>query len=69
MTPVPSAIPSTVATIITSYLNQLTSLGVKGIRIDAAKHMSPSDISGILSGLDDPLYVFQEVIDLGGEAV
>lgn len=54
---------------IAGYLNQLTSLGVKGIRIDAAKHMSPSDISGILSGLNDPLYVFQEVIDLGGEAV
>ena len=54
---------------IAGYLNHLTSLGVKGIRIDAAKHMSPSDISGILSGLNDPLYVFQEVIDLGGEAV
>jgi len=54
---------------IAGYLNHLTSLGVKGIRIDAAKHMSPPDISGILSGLNDPLYVFQEVIDLGGEAV
>ncbi|MEQ9547193.1 MAG: carbohydrate-binding module family 20 domain-containing protein [Marinobacter sp.] len=54
---------------IAGYLNHLTSLGVKGIRIDAAKHMSPSDISGILSRLNDPLYVFQEVIDLGGEAV
>jgi alpha-amylase len=54
---------------ITGYLNQLTSLGVKGIRIDAAKHMAPGDISGILSRVGDPLYVFQEVIDLGGEAV
>lgn len=54
---------------IAGYLNQLTALGVKGIRIDAAKHMSPSDISGILNRVNNPLYVFQEVIDLGGEAV
>ena len=54
---------------IAGYLNQLTSLGVKGIRIDAAKHMAPGDISGILTRVNDPLYVFQEVIDLGGEAV
>ncbi len=60
---------SYVQSTIAGYLNHLTSLGVKGIRVDAAKHMSPSDISGILSGLNDPLYVFQEVIDLGGGAV
>lgn len=54
---------------LAGYLNHLTSLGVKGIRVDAAKHMAPSDISEILSRVDDPLYVFQEVIDLGGEAV
>ncbi|WP_349342136.1 alpha-amylase family glycosyl hydrolase [Marinobacter sp. MA] len=54
---------------IAGYLNHLTSLGVKGIRIDAAKHMAPGDISGILSRVNEPLYVFQEVIDLGGEAV
>lgn len=54
---------------LAGYLNHLTSLGVKGIRVDAAKHMAPSDISGILSRVNDPLYVFQEVIDLGGEAV
>ncbi|MCD1646343.1 carbohydrate-binding module family 20 domain-containing protein [Marinobacter adhaerens] len=54
---------------IAGYLNHLTSVGVKGIRIDAAKHMAPGDISGILSRVNEPLYVFQEVIDLGGEAV
>lgn len=54
---------------LAGYLNHLTSLGVKGIRIDAAKHMSPGDIAGILNRTNDPLYVFQEVIDLGGEAV
>lgn len=54
---------------LAGYLNHLTSLGVKGIRVDAAKHMSPGDIGGILNRVGDPLYVFQEVIDLGGEAV
>ena len=54
---------------IAGYLNQLASLGVAGVRVDAAKHMSPSDISGILSRVNSPMYVFQEVIDLGGEAV
>ncbi len=54
---------------LAGYLNQLTSLGVKGIRVDAAKHMSPEDIGAIVNQVDDPLYVFQEVIDLGGEAV
>ena len=54
---------------LAGYLNQLTSLGVKGIRVDAAKHMSPGDIGAIVSQVDGPLYVFQEVIDLGGEAI
>ncbi|WP_336367846.1 carbohydrate-binding module family 20 domain-containing protein [Marinobacter sp. C2H3] len=54
---------------LAGYLNHLASLGVKGVRIDAAKHMAPGDIAGILSRVTDPLYVFQEVIDLGGEAV
>lgn len=54
---------------LAGYLNHLTSLGVRGLRIDAAKHMEPSDIDAILSRVNDPLYVFQEVIDLGGEAV
>lgn len=54
---------------LAGYLNQLTSLGVKGIRVDAAKHMSPDDIVAIINQVEDPLYVFQEVIDLGGEAV
>lgn len=54
---------------LAGYLNQLTSFGVKGIRVDAAKHMSPEDIGAIVSQVNEPLYVFQEVIDLGGEAV
>lgn len=54
---------------LAGYLNHLTSLGVRGVRIDAAKHIEPSDIDAILSRVNDPLYVFQEVIDAGNEAV
>jgi len=54
---------------VAGYLNQLINLGVKGFRIDAAKHIAPGDISGILSRVNGSPYVFQEVIDLGGEAV
>ncbi|MDC0711060.1 carbohydrate-binding module family 20 domain-containing protein [Stigmatella sp. ncwal1] len=54
---------------IANYINDLTSIGVKGYRIDAAKHMSSGDISGIKGRLTGSPYIFQEVIDLGGEAV
>lgn len=54
---------------IAEYLDRLAELGVKGIRIDAAKHMDPNDIAHILGRLEYPLYAFQEVIDLGGEAI
>lgn len=54
---------------VADYLNWLADIGVAGFRIDAAKHMSPADIGGILDRVDDGLYTFQEVIDLGGEAI
>lgn len=54
---------------IADYLNNMVNLGVKGVRIDAAKHMSPGDIAGILGRVNGSLYAFQEVIDLGGEAI
>lgn len=58
---------------IADYLVDLYSLGVRGYRIDAAKHMYKDDISAILANVNsrvepDP-YVVQEVIDPGGEAV
>lgn len=54
---------------IANYLNDLINIGVAGFRIDAAKHMSPWDIRGILSKVHrDPL-VFQEVIEGPGEPV
>ncbi|NNF04288.1 MAG: ATPase [Rhodothermales bacterium] len=46
---------------LTAHLNDLKSLGVAGFRLDAAKHMHPADVAAVLSGVDDPGYVYQEV--------
>ncbi|WP_248965058.1 carbohydrate-binding module family 20 domain-containing protein [Sphaerisporangium perillae] len=54
---------------IAAYLNDLTGLGVDGFRVDAAKHMSPADLSAIYGRLSGSPYIFQEVIYGGGEAV
>lgn len=54
---------------IADYLNDLTSLGVAGFRIDAAKHMSSGDIANIVSRLNGNPYIFQEVIGAGGEPI
>ncbi|WNG22009.1 alpha-amylase [Cystobacter fuscus] len=54
---------------LANYINDLTSVGVKGFRVDAAKHMSPGDISGIRNRMTGSPFIFLEVIDLGGEAV
>jgi len=55
------------------YLQALLDMGVTGFRIDAAKHMTAPDIAAILQGLrrpdGSPPYIFQEVIDQGGEPV
>ncbi len=59
-----------------AYLQELLDMGVAGFRIDAAKHMPSQDIAALLNGLTRPAqygsgrpYVFQEVIDQGGEPV
>ena len=55
---------------IAAYMNDLISLGVRGFRIDAAKHMPAGDIAAIRSRLSDPsVYIVQEVIGAAGEAV
>lgn len=54
---------------IAAYLNDMISLGVAGFRIDAAKHMTPEDIAGVLERLDGNPHVYQEVIDRGGEPI
>jgi alpha-amylase len=54
---------------IAAYLNDLLSLGVAGFRIDAAKHMHHDDLHAILSNVNGSPFLYQEVIDRGGEAV
>ncbi len=50
-----------------TYLQKLSNMGVDGFRIDAAKHMRPSEINSILSQAGSP-WVFLEVIGASGEA-
>ncbi|KAG5868160.1 hypothetical protein JTB14_032973 [Gonioctena quinquepunctata] len=65
---------------LVGYINHLVDLGVAGFRVDAAKHMWPADLEsiysqaknlntdlGFLAGLKP--FFFQEVIDMGGEAI
>ncbi|GAA2473563.1 carbohydrate-binding module family 20 domain-containing protein [Streptomyces thermolineatus] len=55
---------------IAGYLNDLVSLGVDGLRIDAAKHISATDVAAIKSRLSNTgTYWVQEVIHGDGEAV
>ncbi|QRV93130.1 alpha-amylase [Ceratobasidium sp. AG-Ba] len=54
---------------LAAYANDLISLGVTGLRLDAAKHMASGDISNILSRLSKPVYITQEVIFGNGEEV
>ncbi|KAL2736494.1 alpha-amylase 1-like [Vespula maculifrons] len=65
---------------IVEFLNEAVDAGVAGFRIDAAKHMWPKDLEVIYSRIKDlntkhgfqpysKPYIFQEVIDYGGEAI
>ncbi|KAJ1424150.1 alpha-amylase [Ochromonadaceae sp. CCMP2298] len=54
---------------IAAYINRLASLGVRGIRIDAAKHQDDAQMSAITKQLPADFYVGQEVISGAGEAV
>ncbi len=58
---------------IAAYLKQLVSLGIDGFRIDAAKHISATDLQAILQRLTQTIstkpLIYQEVIDPGTEAV
>ncbi|KAJ7348969.1 glycoside hydrolase superfamily [Mycena albidolilacea] len=55
--------------IMAAFLNDLLSLGVAGFRIDAAKHMDPTQINNILGLLTAPFYNTKEVIYGANEAV
>ncbi|XP_026327828.1 alpha-amylase 1-like [Hyposmocoma kahamanoa] len=65
---------------IVGFMNRLIELGVAGFRIDAAKHMWPGDLRIIYDRLHNlntahgfpsgaRPYIYQEVIDIGNEAV
>jgi alpha-amylase len=58
---------------IADYLVDLATIGVKGFRVDAAKHMSPTDLGAIISAVNARLstrpFWFLEVIGAAGEAV
>jgi alpha-amylase len=55
---------------IAQYMNDLSSLGVDGFRIDAAKHIPADDLAAIKAKLTNPgVYWKQEVIYGAGEAV
>nr|BAA01600.1 maltopentaose forming amylase [Pseudomonas sp.] len=59
---------------ISDYLVDLVQMGVKGLRVDAAKHISPTDLGAIIdsvnarTGAARPFW-FLEVIGAPGEAV
>lgn len=52
---------------LAAYLQDLVDIGVAGIRVDAAKHVSLEDLSAILGRVKGALYVYQEVIDNDGK--
>jgi alpha-amylase len=62
---------------LVDYLVDLTSLGVAGFRVDAAKHMYPGELAAIIDDVNAHLarqdrprpFWFLEVIGAGGEAV
>jgi len=58
-----------VQTTIADYINKMIGYGIKGIRVDAAKHQDDGEMSGILKKLPSGFYVGQEVIGSTGEAV
>ncbi|KAN0114196.1 Glycoside hydrolase superfamily [Russula decolorans] len=54
---------------LAAYTDDLISLGVDGLRLDAAKHIEPDDIANISARLRTRPYITQEVIWGAGEAV
>ncbi|WP_445365198.1 alpha amylase C-terminal domain-containing protein [Microbulbifer sp. ANSA001] len=52
---------------LAGYLSKLKGMGIDGFRIDAVKHMSPSDLHAIVNQAGNP-WVFSEVIGAAGEA-
>ncbi len=53
---------------LAAYLRDLMDLGVRGFRLDAARHIPPDDIQAILDIAGGDPYVYQETVDLSGDA-
>ncbi len=58
---------NTVQTRLAGYLNKLVALGVKGFRIDAAKHIKAEEIGQIIKKLKKKVYIYQEVVNTGND--
>ena len=60
---------------IADYLARLVEMGVRGFRVDAAKHIAPAELKAIIQLVSDAVgpdrapYYFFEVIDQGNEAI
>jgi alpha-amylase len=54
---------------IAAYLDDLQSLGVTGFRVDAAKHISATDLDAIMDLAAGDPYIVQEVIGAAGEPI
>ncbi|KAK0448451.1 glycoside hydrolase superfamily [Desarmillaria tabescens] len=54
---------------LAAYVNDLLSLGVDGLRLDAAKHIATNDIANITSRFSSSPYITQEVIWGAGEPI
>ena len=54
---------------IAAYLEDLVSLGVDGLRVDAVKHIPAADLAAILGRLSRKVDIYHEVIDKGGEPI
>jgi alpha-amylase len=55
---------------IANYLNDLISLGVRGFRVDASKHIAATDLEAIKAKLtDQSIYIEHEVIAGAGEPI
>lgn len=64
---------------VVEFMNQVIDMGIAGFRVDASKHMWPADLADMYKNLKNlstkhfpqnaQPYLYQEVIDLGGEAV
>ncbi|KAF8590666.1 carbohydrate-binding module family 20 protein [Ramaria rubella] len=54
---------------LAEYANDLFSLGVDGLRLDAAKHMAATDVANITSRFTSTPYITQEVIFGAGEPI